>query len=123
MSGRQLALARQSQQPLRFALRSIETMTWLQPRTTGTPPLSRNAQTVTAVGNKLFLFGGHSGTKHLRDLFVLDTSTMTWSQPEQKGQVPPGLRGHSANLIGARTIFVFGGYDGRGRSNDLYLLE
>ena len=105
------------------SVHSVETMTWLQPRTTGSAPLARNAQTMTAVGSKLYLFGGHSGSKHLRDLYVLDTTTMSWSQPEQAGQIPPGLRGHTANLIGARTLFVFGGYDGRGRSNDLYLLE
>ena len=26
---------------------------------------------------------------------------MTWSSPEVKGTLPPGLRGHTANLIGA----------------------
>ena len=38
-----------------------DTMTWLQPRVSGAIPMARNAQTVTVVGNKLFLFGGHSG--------------------------------------------------------------
>ena len=51
-----------------------------QPRVNGQLPQARNAQTVTVVGNKLFLFGGHSGNKHLRDLHILDTETMTWSQ-------------------------------------------
>lgn len=100
----------------------LDTMTWLQPRVSGAVPQARNAQTVTVVGTKLFLFGGHSGNKHLRDLHVLDSETLTWSQPEIKGHVPPGLRGHTANLIGDK-IFLFGGYDGRGRSNDLYLLN
>jgi hypothetical protein len=97
-------------------------MTWLQPRVSGVVPQARNAQTVTVVGSKLFLFGGHSGNKHLRDLHILDSETLTWSQPEVKGHVPPGLRGHTSNLIGDK-IFLFGGYDGRGRSNDLYLLN
>jgi N-acetylneuraminic acid mutarotase len=45
------------------------------------------------------------------------------SQPETvNGQAPPGLRGHTATLIGSK-IFLYGGYDGRGRSNDLYLLD
>lgn len=61
------------------------------------------------------------------------------------GAVPPGLRGHTATLIGSK-IFLYGGnpqqphattphlrhcewtcvasgYDGRGRSNDLYILD
>ena len=49
-----------------------------------------------------------SGNRHLRDLHVLDSETMTWHAPEVKGAVPPGLRGHTANLIGSR-IFLFGG--------------
>ena len=53
---------------------------------------------------------------------MLDTETMTWSQPDALGARPPGLRGHTANLIGTK-IFLFGGYDGRGRSNDLYVLD
>jgi N-acetylneuraminic acid mutarotase len=60
----------------------LDTMTWIQPRVSGVAPLARNAQTMTVVGTKLFLFGGHSGNKHLRDLHILDTETMTWSQPE-----------------------------------------
>ena len=77
---------------------------------------------MTVVGLRLFLFGGHSGNKHLRDLHVLDTETMSWAQPDVQGVPPPGLRGHTANLIGHK-IFVFGGYDGRGRSKMLFKLN
>ena len=47
---------------------------------------------------------------------------MRWSTPEVSGVPPPGLRGHSATLIG-NTVFMFGGYDGRGRSNELHMLD
>ncbi len=101
----------------------VDAMSWLRPHTSGTLPTPRNAHTMTAVGSALVLHGGHSGTKHLRDVHVLQTSTMTWSTPDLSGSLPPGLRGHTATLIGRSTIFVFGGYDGRGRSNDLFLLN
>lgn len=65
-------------------------MTWIRPIVKGLLPQARNAQTVTVVGTKLFLFGGHSGNKHLRDLHLFDTETYTWSQPDVKGHVPPG---------------------------------
>ena len=101
----------------------LDTNTWIQPRVSGPLPQARNAQTMTVVGDRLFLFGGHSGNKHLRDLHILDTNTMTWTQADSvTGQPPPGLRGHTATLIGSK-IFLYGGYDGRGRSNDLYLLD
>ena len=80
----------------------VDIMTWIQPPVRGTLPLPRNAHTMSTVGNKLLLFGGHSGNKHLNDMHILDTSTMTWSQPDIDGQAPPGLRGHSANVIGEK---------------------
>eukprot|EP00360_Condylostoma_magnum_P000362 CAMPEP_0168316504 /NCGR_PEP_ID=MMETSP0210-20121227/16019_1 /TAXON_ID=40633 /ORGANISM="Condylostoma magnum, Strain COL2" /LENGTH=82 /DNA_ID=CAMNT_0008298151 /DNA_START=426 /DNA_END=674 /DNA_ORIENTATION=+ len=77
---------------------------------------------MSVVGTKLYLFGGHSGNRHLKDLHVLDTETMVWTEPDVFGSPPNGLRGHTACVIGKK-IFVFGGYDGRGRSNDLYTLD
>lgn len=49
---------------------------------------------------------------------------MTWTEihRENKALFPPGLRGHSANLVGNK-IFLFGGYDGRGRSSELFVLN
>lgn len=73
--------------------------------------MARNAHTMTVVGTKLFLFGGHSGNKHLKDLHLFDTETMTWSEPITYGNQPKGLRGHTASLIGSK-IYLFGGYDG-----------
>ena len=81
--------------------------TWIVPRISGAIPQARNAQTVTPVQDKLFLFGGHSGIKHLKDLHIFDTNLLQWSEPKLRGSVPPGLRGHTANLIG-NTIYLFG---------------
>jgi len=100
----------------------LETMTWMQPALSGTLPQARNAHTMTVIGTKLYLFGGHSGNKHLTDLHVFDTQRLQWSQPEILGTPPPGLRGHTANLIGHK-VFLFGGYDGKGRTNELYILD
>jgi len=91
--------------------------------------MARNAHTMTVVGTKLFLFGGHSGNKHLKDLHIFDTENQTWSEPNTFGNPPKGLWGHTASLIGTK-IYLFGGYDGWGRSlkkiipsNDLYVLN
>ena len=83
-----------------------------QPKTEGSTPQARNAHTMTQLPGKLYLFGGHSGNKHLRDLHVLgaEASPMRWSTPEVSGVPPPGLRGHSATLIG-NTVFMFGGIE------------
>jgi len=43
--------------------------------------MARNAHTMTVLGSKLYLFGGHSGNKHLKDLHVFDTESLTWCEP------------------------------------------
>lgn len=37
------------------------------------------------------------------------------------GSPPPGLRGHSATLVGSKMV-LFGGFDGRRRTNEVYVL-
>ncbi|EFJ04664.1 hypothetical protein SELMODRAFT_432203 [Selaginella moellendorffii] len=68
----------------------------------------------TAVGSKLYVFGGTDGTSPLDNLFVLDTATNTWGKPDVFGDVPAPREGHSTSLIGDN-LFVFGGC---GKSSD-----
>ena len=68
------------------------------------------------------MFGGHSGNKHLSDLHSFDVETFAWQRIETCGRPPPGLRGHTASAIGTK-IYFFGGYDGRGRSNVVFILN
>ena len=71
----------------------------------------------------LLIFGGHSGKVHLHDLHVLDVGALVWSQPVVSGPThPPGLRGHSGTMVG-RSLVVFGGFDGRARTNETWLLN
>jgi hypothetical protein len=99
-------------------------MTWIQPTVSGNIPTARNAHTMTVVGKMIYLFGGHSGYRHLNDMHIFDTSKLEWSTPcDILGTIPPGLRGHSATLVGGNQIVLFGGYDGRNRSNELYIFE
>jgi len=109
-----------------LAILDLETMTWTYPTIDGEQPQARNAHTMTAIGHSLYLCGGHSGLAHLTDLHVLqmppDVARLEWSQPIVTGVSPPGLRGHSATCLGQKIIF-FGGYDGKGRSNELFVLD
>ncbi|ETW05961.1 hypothetical protein, variant 2 [Aphanomyces invadans] len=101
----------------------LDTFTWIHPTVHGYHPAPRNAHTMSIVGASLFMFGGHSGAKHLRDLYEFHTETLTWTHlASVDGLFPPGLRGHTANVKQPK-IYYFGGYDGRGRSNELYILN
>ncbi|KAF0687331.1 Aste57867_20941 [Aphanomyces stellatus] len=101
----------------------LDTLTWIHPIVHGYHPAPRNAHTMSIVGTSLYMFGGHSGAKHLRDLYEFQTDTLTWTHLASVGGLfPPGLRGHTANVKQPK-IYFFGGYDGRGRSNELYILN
>ncbi|EFJ05979.1 hypothetical protein SELMODRAFT_431101 [Selaginella moellendorffii] len=89
--------------------RGYGTYTWSKPVMKGTHPSPRDSHSSTAVGSKLYVFGGTDGTSPLNDLFVLDTATTTWGKPDVFDDVPAPREGHSASLIGDN-LFVFGGY-------------
>ncbi|EFJ04464.1 hypothetical protein SELMODRAFT_432394 [Selaginella moellendorffii] len=87
----------------------IHTYTWSKPVIKGTHPSPRDSHSSTAVGSKLYVFGGTDGTSPLNNLFVLDTATTTWGKPDVFGDVPAPREGHSTSLIGDN-LFMFGGY-------------
>lgn len=47
---------------------------WSKPNIKGTPPSPRDSHTCTAVGSRLFVFGGTDGTSGLNDLYMLESS-------------------------------------------------
>eukprot|EP01116_Phalansterium_solitarium_P017788 TRINITY_DN4474_c0_g1_i1.p1 TRINITY_DN4474_c0_g1~~TRINITY_DN4474_c0_g1_i1.p1 ORF type:complete len:348 (-),score=91.09 TRINITY_DN4474_c0_g1_i1:466-1509(-) len=98
------------------------TLTWSKPVTNGPVPEIRAGHTVTAVGAKLFVFGGGDGSQYLNDLHILDTETMVWSQAYVAGTSPGARSRHTCTLVGNR-LFVFGGGDDTRVYNDLYVLN
>lgn len=48
-------------------------MKWQKLKITGRPPTPRQNATLTAVGNRLFIFGGWDGRRQHNDIHVLDT--------------------------------------------------
>jgi hypothetical protein len=52
-------------------------LTWSKPITSGPVPGPRAGHTSSAVGNRLFVFGGGNGIRYLNDLHLLDAGTMT----------------------------------------------
>ncbi|KAJ1563957.1 hypothetical protein HK405_000169 [Cladochytrium tenue] len=81
------------------------------PSTTALPSPYLTGHTLTAIGERLYLFGGaHAAGAGActNDLWVFDTDTSTWSRPVARGGAPSPRRGHSAASWGRR-LFVFGG--------------
>jgi len=105
------------------------TMTWSRPKTTGTAPCARSGHTLTAIGKKLYLFGGgvwneREGWVHkFNDLYVLDTETLHWTKPECQGKIDTST--FPISFAVGRFLFVFGGGSKPLHSvtNDLYMLD
>lgn len=106
-----------------------ETMTWSRARTTGDVPCARSGHTLTAIGNKLYLFGGgvwneSEGWVHkFNDLHVLNTETLQWTRPVCTGAVESSTFPISFHV--GRYLFIFGGGSKPQHcvTNDLYVLD
>uniref|UniRef100_A0A0K8TG65 Kelch domain-containing protein 3 n=1 Tax=Lygus hesperus TaxID=30085 RepID=A0A0K8TG65_LYGHE len=96
---------------------NLDTLCWTYVVTQGTPPECRDFHTSTAIGNRMYIFGGRSDPHNIdidyypNDVVYLDTDTRVWHRPEVRGEVPIGRRSHSAFLYGG-LMYVFGGYNG-----------
>jgi len=106
-----------------------ETMTWSRPPTTGDIPTARSGHTLTAIGKKLYLFGGGvwnetDGWVHkYNDLYILDTEAMHWSRPVCTGKVESSTFPLSFSV--GRYLFIFGGGSKPNQcvTNDLYIFD
>jgi hypothetical protein len=99
---------------------------WSQPEILGTPPPGLRGHTANLIGHKIFLFGGYDGKGRTNELYVLDTAECKWVRPTWPTEfpnTPPGRQRHTASLIGAKKIYIFGGFDGNKWLNDLHVLD
>ncbi|KAJ2780096.1 hypothetical protein H4R18_003639 [Coemansia javaensis] len=97
-------------------------MYWSRRAARGAAPPKMRSQTMTAVGSKLYVFGGWNNSVCYSDVHVLDTETMFWSRMATTGDAVPPCRAHTATAVGHR-LFVFGGGDGTQYFSDLYVLD
>lgn len=90
----------------------------------GAVPEARAAASVALVGDRMFVFGGHS-PKSLpqNDLHYFDCDSLTWNKKRPLGFQPTARYSHTATEIGG-AIFVFAGCTGdRAYANDLLHLD
>eukprot|EP01111_Echinosteliopsis_oligospora_P009374 TRINITY_DN272_c0_g1_i1.p1 TRINITY_DN272_c0_g1~~TRINITY_DN272_c0_g1_i1.p1 ORF type:complete len:422 (-),score=102.58 TRINITY_DN272_c0_g1_i1:140-1405(-) len=105
------------------------TLTWSRPKVSGDIPEARSGHTLTAIGRKLYLFGGgvwnerEGWVSKFNDLHVLDTDTMTWTKPQCKGTIDTST--FPISFAVGRFLFVFGGGSKPNHcvTNDLYCLD
>ena len=74
------------------------------------------------------LIGAHYTALHSPIVFshLIPSSTLsgTWSSPPVSGTRPPPCAGFSLTMVDDHRAILFGGYQpGRGKSNDVYVLD
>lgn len=102
------------------------TLRWYQPLMLGTPPGPCNMHSADFVSKlrQVYVFRGGNGREYLNDLHALDVDTYQWRRVETTGCVPQQRANHSsAFLEETQELFIFGGWNGRERLNDVHILD
>uniref|UniRef100_A0A914WP69 Kelch domain-containing protein 3 n=1 Tax=Plectus sambesii TaxID=2011161 RepID=A0A914WP69_9BILA len=99
---------------------NFRTNRWSELKTFGVAPAWRDFHTATAIGRRMYVFGGRSdqlGQFHSsRDVYFdklkyLDLADTTWYEPDVFGDRPSGRRSHSAWCYRDK-LYIFGGFSG-----------
>lgn len=99
---------------------NFKTRIWREIKAWGTAPPWRDFHTATAIGSRMYIFGGRSdqlGQFHSnREIYYdkvkyLDLEDMAWHEPQVFGNPPTGRRSHSAWSYNGK-LYIFGGYSG-----------
>lgn len=101
----------------------FRTMLWSHVHASGSIPSIRSCPswTLSTDGATAYVFGGYDGVQRMNDFFQCDLATYTWSVvPASGGSAVPSPRYFHACAAYGRSLFVFGGYNGSERLNDMY---
>jgi len=104
----------------------VESLRWFQPTVRGTPPGPCNMHSADYIPtkNEIYLFRGGNGREYLNDLHALDCDTYTWRQVQTRGEAPQQRANHSSAVLEeTNELFIFGGWNGRERLNDIHILN
>lgn len=100
-------------------------MKWVKLQQSGDVPIDRSSHTLTAVGDKLYLFSGEHEARIAvdNDVYRYDPKAGVWGRLKTQGNGPTPRIACTAAAVGSQ-IWVFAGRDsvemGEGAFDDLY---
>jgi len=105
----------------------ILSKTWIPSDFEGEPPGPCNMHTSNYLDHKksIFVFRGGDGKDYLNDLHILNIPERKWLSTEDtqvSGNVPSKRANHSSAVVGTK-LCIFGGWDGKKRLNDIFVLD
>ncbi len=95
--------------------------TWTNIPAIGRSPRARYRATTVTYKNKMILYGGHDGTRHLSDMNVFDFDKRLWSVMEVSGASPLARDSH-ISAVYDNSMYLFGGSAGSAL-NDIHELR
>ena len=83
----------------------------------------RSLHVSATIGDFMYVFGGYDGTSRLNDLHRFDFGSSVWTHVAPVGGVAPPPRDRSAAVSLLDSLYIFGGFDGANRTNDLWRFD
>jgi hypothetical protein len=99
---------------------------WYQPPVLGTPPGPCNMHSADYIPNRraVYVFRGGNGREYLNDLHAFHVENLTWARVETTGAIPQQRANHSSAMLEETgELFIFGGWNGGERLNDIHVLD
>ncbi|XP_060077840.1 leucine-zipper-like transcriptional regulator 1 [Ylistrum balloti] len=110
---------------LRF---DVKDKSWGRAFTTGYPPAPRYHHSAVVHEGSMFVFGGYTGDIHSNlnltnknDLFEYRFATGQWVEWKFEGRCPVARAAHGAAIYDWK-LWIFAGYDGNARLNDMWTI-
>ncbi|XP_062203141.1 acyl-CoA-binding domain-containing protein 4-like [Phragmites australis] len=101
----------------------LKSSTWLPLNYKGAGPSPRSNHVATLYDDRILLiFGGHSKSKTLNDLYSLDFETMVWSRVKTHGPHPSPRAGCSGALCGTKW-YIAGGASKKKRHAETWVFD
>ncbi|KAF4744108.1 Leucine-zipper-like transcriptional regulator 1, partial [Perkinsus olseni] len=99
----------------------VDEGTWSQTHVQGYIPTGRSCPSWAYHEGSVYLFGGYDGVHRMNDFHRFEMSDRKWSvvATRTSGQ-PPSPRYFHASVVHGDSLYLFGGYSGQERLNDLH---
>lgn len=114
-----------------FLVSHVTESSWARVVYTGQPPAPRYHHSAVVFHNSMFIFGGYTGDinsnsnlRNKNDLYEYCFTTSQWIDWSDKiiGPLPPARSAHGATVHGNK-LWIFAGYDGNARLNDMWAID
>ncbi|KAL5369715.1 hypothetical protein CPHLJ_3g3600 [Cryptosporidium parvum] len=101
----------------------IAKMTWNEIEFENYIPRCRNGHCAISSSKGIIFFGGNTGKEYIGDVSLYNPEKKEFQTPKVFGVCPSARKGHSLALLDDVSAVMFGGYDGKNRCNDLFILD